>query len=166
MFKKIFFCCVCVLSVLNVLYADETDVSSNETLSQRASKTISRTSDAFSDFSKDQLRKELEKEREHNRQLLRENHQLKESLETIRKCLSEFLQIHISQNPSTSEINSEIRIKLDNQEPVPNILSEDDFEYVKEMLSDDPKIVKSVERYHHFIQQLKKKKIIILEDKK
>ena len=162
MFYKYLFCLLCIFFVLCHLHADEDKTSSKEpSLKQTVSKTLN---DAFSGFSKEQLQRELEKEKEENKKLLKENFQIKKTVETIIKCLSDTLQVHLSQTPSTEEINAEIRIRLNNHEPIPKTLSIDDFEYVKEMLSDDPSIIKTIEQYHAFISQLKGKRIIIIEE--
>lgn len=162
MFYKYLFCLLCIFFVLCHLHADEDKTSSKESsLKQTVSKS---PNNAYSSFSKEQLQRELEKEKEENRKLLKENFQIKKTVETIIKCLSDTLQIHLSQNPSEQEINAEIRIRLSNHEPIPKTLSKDDLEYTKEMLSDDPSIVKTIEQYHAFISQLKGKRIIIIEE--
>lgn len=161
MFYKYLFCLLCIFFVLCHLHADEDKTSSKESSLKTVSKTLG---EAFSSLSKEQLQRELEKEKEENRKLLKENFQIKKTVESIIKCLSDTLQVHLSQTPSTEEINAEIRIRLNNHEPIPKTLSIDDFEYVKEMLSDDPSIIKTIEQYHAFISQLKGKRIIIIEE--
>lgn len=113
-----------------------------------------------------QYQKALDEERKKNKQLEESIQRLEKENASLKKIVSETLNLRLSSTISLEGIESEIRIKLDECEQiVPKILSEDDIAFVKDMTSDEPAISKRIMDYHAFVKNLKGKRIIILEDK-
>lgn len=111
-----------------------------------------------------------EKENE-NRRLRSELSRAQEEVKRLRDAqfaleeIARMLNVTFSTDPSISSLKTDICKKLQNSHYLPsNRLAKEQLQLIKDLLADEPGILRIIQKYHDFIKKLEGKKIIVLPE--